>query len=93
MESGQGGRCLNSPDLEKGGAHIALWEETGKEGTAPGQAVSVLTVCWTRRCGRSLSCLSIPRGWASGLTGLPGRGEEEGFLDTHQPPLRERHAH
>ena len=31
-----------------------------------------LTVCWARRCGRSLSCLSIPRGWASGLT--------EGFL-------------
>ena len=24
----------------------ALREDTGKEGTAPGQAVSVLTVCW-----------------------------------------------
>ena len=39
MESGQEGRCLNSSDLEKGGAHIALWEETGKEGTAPGLVV------------------------------------------------------
>lgn len=63
----------------------ALQEDTGKEGTAPGQAVSVLMCAGPDAAVGASPCLSVPRGWASGLT--------EGFLDTHQPPLRERHAH
>lgn len=67
MVSGpQGGALIPRTWRKEVPTERALREETGKEGTAPVQVVSVLTVCWARRFSRSLS---LPRRPKAGQVG------------------------